>query len=1137
MPGVVAVFTGADLRDDWRNAAAVRVAGHRRHEEPGALAARDRHEVCFVGRRRRGRGRRDRAAARDAVEAVVVDYDELPVVLDLEAAAADDGARPRRARHEQARTRGSSIPDAAAVDAGVRRTRRTRSMSGTCSSGSSRWRWSHAGCASCPSRTAATSRSTRRRRSRTSSRSCSAITLGIARAPAARRRAGGRRRLRVEAQRVRRGGPVPRAGEASEATGPVDRGAHREHAGDDPGPRHDPGHRARGRRRRPDHRGAGATSSPTWARTSSSSRPGIPLLGAFLYHGVYDVPAYSFSCTGVFTNRTPTDAYRGAGRPEATYAIERAIDALAREGRRRPGRDPPAQLHPPDKFPYDVGRGLDVRQRQLRSRARQGARDGRLRRRAARSRPTGAARARRSTSASASRRTSRCAGSRRAGCSRRSATRPAAGSRRRPRAARPARCRWSPAPRPHGRATRPLVDDRGRPPRRAVRRRRRAALRHRDLAPRPGHLRLAVGRRSAAWRIDARVRQGRRQGAARSRRTRWRLAEDDLEFVDGEFRVGARRRGRWRSRSRVRGVHGAQPARRHGAEPRRPRSTYDPPNFTFPFGMHIAVVEIDEETGHVDLLRYVAVDDCGNQINPLIVEGQVHGGIVQGIAQALWEEAVYDDDGNLRTASLTDYLVPSAAEVPSIELDPTVTPSPTNPLGVKGIGEAGTIAATPAVMNAVVDALAPFGITDIDMPASPQRVWAAITERRTEAPGDPGRVRLRARRIGRRGGRAARRARRRRQAPRRRHVADPAHEAAAGDADGARRRRADARPVVRSRRRRPRRDRRARPATATSRPSDLLARGVRRARGRRRRGRRQPGAPPRHDRRFGRARRSRVGPSGGAARARRHVRRAGPERRAHDRRAPTSSAGSSRPRSRPTSCSPRSASPRRAPTGFSYQKFNRRAQDWAIVGAVAVRMNGGRTGRAREHGHHAAARAARWSRRSRRARRRRRRRARGRRHRAHAATSTRRPSTARTWPACSSAARSKLSEANGCAARRVNVARGAGRRAGRAVRRRRPEAAACARRPPAGRAARSTRRGSGLAPVVVVVSDDRRRRASRPASRSSATRPRSRGSRRACRRRSRALEPRAEVDAVVVGLADQPLVGAEAYRRVAGALR
>src|SRR5581483_8667374 len=160
-------------------------------------------------------------------------------------------------------------------------------------------------------------------------------------------------------------------------------------------------------------------------------------------------------------------------------------------------------------------------------------------------------------------------------------------------------------------------------------------------------------------------------------------------------------------------------------------ASYDPTTFTFPLGVHIAVVEVDEETGRVELVRYVAVDDCGQQVNPLIVEGQVHGGIVQGAAQALWEEATYDEQGQLRTSTLTDYLVPSAAEVPSLELAHTVTPSPSNAMGVKGVGEAGTIAAAPAVINAIVDALAPLGVTDIEMPASPERVWQTIRAART----------------------------------------------------------------------------------------------------------------------------------------------------------------------------------------------------------------------------------------------------------------------------------------------------------------------------------------------------------------------------------------------------------------------
>jgi aerobic carbon-monoxide dehydrogenase large subunit len=164
-----------------------------------------------------------------------------------------------------------------------------------------------------------------------------------------------------------------------------------------------------------------------------------------------------------------------------------------------------------------------------------------------------------------------------------------------------------------------------------------------------------------------------------------------------------------------------------GMEPYLDETAYhDTPNCTFPFGTHIAIVEIDEETGAVDLIRYVAVDDVGKKINPLIVDGQLHGGIAQGVGQALWEGAVYADDGQLLTGSMMDYALPRASWLPAFELDETVTPSPVNPLGVKGVGEAGAIASTAAVANAVIDALSPLGIRHLDMPYTPQTVWRAI---------------------------------------------------------------------------------------------------------------------------------------------------------------------------------------------------------------------------------------------------------------------------------------------------------------------------------------------------------------------------------------------------------------------------
>jgi carbon-monoxide dehydrogenase large subunit len=159
---------------------------------------------------------------------------------------------------------------------------------------------------------------------------------------------------------------------------------------------------------------------------------------------------------------------------------------------------------------------------------------------------------------------------------------------------------------------------------------------------------------------------------------------------------------------------------------------YDPPNFAFPFGSHFALVEVDPETGHVDVKRYVAIDDCGPQINPVIVEGQVHGGVVQGMGQALWEEAVYDDNGQLVTGSMLDYALPRADRLPEIEVLSTVTPSPHHPLGLKGIGEAGTIASTVTVYNAVMDALRPLGVETLQMPLTAERVWRGIQQARQE---------------------------------------------------------------------------------------------------------------------------------------------------------------------------------------------------------------------------------------------------------------------------------------------------------------------------------------------------------------------------------------------------------------------
>lgn len=201
---------------------------------------------------------------------------------------------------------------------------------------------------------------------------------------------------------------------------------------------------------------------------------------------------------------------------------------------------------------------------------------------------------------------------------------------------------------------------------------------------------------------------------------------DDVEFTDGKVVV----KGSPDSAKTIQEIALAAHVGYdlpEGMEPFLDETTYyDPPNCTFPFGTHVCVVEVDRETGEVDVIKYLAVDDVGNVINPLIVGGQLHGGIAQGLAQALYEGAVYDDDGQLLTGSLSDYAIPKASQVPWYELDSTVTPSPVNPMGAKGAGEAGTIASTPAVANAVIDAVRHLGVENIQMPMTPERVWKAI---------------------------------------------------------------------------------------------------------------------------------------------------------------------------------------------------------------------------------------------------------------------------------------------------------------------------------------------------------------------------------------------------------------------------
>lgn len=453
--------------------------------------------------------------------------------------------------------------------------------------------------------------------------------------------------------------------------------------------------------------------------------PGIPLLGAFLYAGVYDLPkAYDFSCTGVFTNMTPTDAYRGAGRPEATYAIERAMDALADtmgvdplELRRR-------NFIRKEQFPYTAMTGLlyDSGDHDaaatlatqladydgIRARQREQNVPGATKRLGigliSYFEMCGLAPSRVLASLNYA------AGGWEAATVRILPTN---------------KVQVVTGTAPHGQghetswsmiAAEKLgidPDD--------------VDVLHSDTAIAPlgldtyGSRSLPNGGVAIALACDKVIDKAKKIAAHQLEAN-----EDDLEFAGGVFSV----KGSPDKSMPLAAVAFAAFTAHNlpdGLEPNlEAQVTYDPPNFSWPFGTHIAIVEVDTETGAVDLVKYVAVDDCGNQVNPLIVEGQVHGGVVQGIAQALFEEAVYDSDGNLKTTSLAEYLVPAASDVPPITLGHTITPSPTNQLGVKGIGEAGTIGAAPAVINAIVDALSDLGVRDVPMPASPHNVWKAI---------------------------------------------------------------------------------------------------------------------------------------------------------------------------------------------------------------------------------------------------------------------------------------------------------------------------------------------------------------------------------------------------------------------------
>ena len=445
----------------------------------------------------------------------------------------------------------------------------------------------------------------------------------------------------------------------------------------------------------------------------------LPFLTRMMTPGVYVMPKVECNSRAVVTNTTPIVAYRGAGRPEAAAAMERAIDLFAAEIGMDAGRgaapQPAAAVR---RARHDAGRH-HVRHRRLRRGARPCARRGRLRRAARR------------TAATARRGRHGAARHRRVGV-RRGHRRPDAGQRvRQPRGASGRQRHHL-----HGRVTaRPgprheLRHDRAGHHRHPDGPRRHRLGRHRPGRPRRGHdgLALAAGRRlGRAAGVRDRDRRGEedRGRAARGERRR-RRARDEQRHVP-RHRHARRSSRTWAEVATAAMERDESGAGLCGEIDFHEKST------TFPFGAHVAVVDVDIETGRVDLRRMITCDDAGRIINPLLVEGQRHGGIAQGAAQALLEEIRFDDDGNPITSNFADYGIISAAELPTFELETMETPTPANPLGAKGIGESGAIGATPAVQSAVCDAVAHLGVRHIDIPCTPERVWRAIEAAKADA--------------------------------------------------------------------------------------------------------------------------------------------------------------------------------------------------------------------------------------------------------------------------------------------------------------------------------------------------------------------------------------------------------------------
>jgi len=446
----------------------------------------------------------------------------------------------------------------------------------------------------------------------------------------------------------------------------------------------------------------------------------IPQLTGLLSPGAYRVPAFKYELTGVLTNKMATDAYRGAGRPEATYLIERIVDIAARKLQMDPVEIRRKNFPQPSEFPFQTSGGVvydSADYEKALNKALQISDYAGLRRKQAEMRQAG-----KLMGIGLSSYVEICAMGP-------SVAMPAGGW-------ESGTVRIEPTGKvtiltgasPHGQGQETAfaqivadqfgitMDD--------------VFVQHGDTARIPygigtfGSRATAVGGTAIYMAV-----QDLKKKLAKIAAHIFQSSPDRMVFQGGK--LVAQDAGK--SMTFGEAVTQAYIARQlpPGMEPGLEATRFfEPSNFTFPFGTHVCVIEIDSETGEPAITKYVAVDDCGNVINPLLVEGQVHGGIVQGVAQALYEEVVYDENGQLLTGSLMDYPLPRASDLPVFQLDRTVTPSPVNPMGIKGVGEAGTIGSTPAVVNAVVDALAPFGVTHIDMPVRPEKIWKILKGRK-----------------------------------------------------------------------------------------------------------------------------------------------------------------------------------------------------------------------------------------------------------------------------------------------------------------------------------------------------------------------------------------------------------------------